>query len=460
MSGEDDGKALQEALEVIKEQRRIIEALKREIAELKKQLEAARRAGKRQAGPFSRAELKPNPKPPGRKAGHPAAHRPVPERVDRTLRARLPILCQCGGCIKHADTQAQYQIDMPVPVPVQTTRFDVEIGHCLRCGKRHQGRHVEQTSDALGSAAVQMGPGLMGVASLLKHKHGLSYGAIGQLLEGLTGQRFARSSYVRADTRLAERLLGTYTRMVLQLKSGAVAYVDETGWRVGGAPAWLWVLANDAITVYAIEDSRGHEVIKDLLGSDFAGVLKADCFMAYDSKALAGIEHSKCLGHLIRRSREIEDSKSGRAVAFSRQVTVLLRTALRLRERRGQMSEHGAKVARGRLEAALDRLLAGSYSDPDNVRFARLLRRHRRSLFNFLDGPDVEATNNTAEREIRQAVIIRKTNGCNRTATGKCNHAVLASVIRSCFRLKRDFVRYVLSLLRQRGPAVLDFAVP
>lgn len=199
MSGEDESKALQEALEVIKEQRRIIEALKHEIAELKKQLEAARRAGKRQAGPFSRAELKPNPKPPSRKAGHPAAHRPVPEQVDRTLRARLPIQCECGGCIKHADTQAQYQIDMPVRVPAQTTRFDVEIGHCMRCGKWHQGRHAEHTSDALGSAAVQMGPGLIGVASLLKHKHGLSYGAIGKLLEGLTGQRFARSSYVRAE---------------------------------------------------------------------------------------------------------------------------------------------------------------------------------------------------------------------------------------------------------------------
>lgn len=103
-------------------------------------------------------------------------------------------------------------------------------------------------------------------------------------------------------------------------------------------------------------------------------------------------------------------------MAFSRQVTVLLSAALRLRERREQMSEHGAKVARGRLEAALDRLLAGGYSDPDNMRFAKLLRRHRDSLFNFLDGPGVEPTNNTAEREIRQAVIIRKTNRCNRWA--------------------------------------------
>lgn len=55
-------------------------------------------------------------------------------------------------------------------------------------------------------------------------------------------------------------------------------------------------MANDAITMYAIEDSRGHEEVKNLLGSGFAGVLQADCFTAYDSKALAGIEHSKCLG--------------------------------------------------------------------------------------------------------------------------------------------------------------------
>ena len=452
---------LEAALERIKRLERVIEELQKKVAELSKELEAARRAGKRQAGPFARTQVKANPKKPGQKAGHAAVHRAIPEQIDRRLRARLAATCECGGCILHEEMQAQYQIDIPMPVPVKTMQFDIEIGHCMKCRKRHQGRHPEQTSNALGAAAVQMGPGLMGLASLLKHKYGVSYGAISGLIDGLTGQRFARSAYCHADTRLAERLLGTYARMILKLKRSAVVYADETGWRVGGHPAWLWVFASDEITVYAIEDSRSHEVIKQMLGGEFAGVLKADCFMAYDSKALAGIEHSKCLGHLIRRSREIEDDKAGkrgRAASFSRQVTVLLRAALRLGDRREAMSAHGLLVARGRLEAALDRLLAGSYSDPDNAKFAKLLRKQRQRLFNFLDGPGVEATNNTAEREIRQSVIIRKTNGCNRTPTGQRNHAVLASIIRSCFRQQRDFIRYMLALLRQPGPAVLDFA--
>ena len=102
-------------------------------------------------------------------------------------------------------------------------------------------------------------------------------------------------------------------------------------------------------------------------------------------------------------------------------------------------------------KATLDRLLAGGYSDPDYARFVKLLRRHRDNLLDFMDRPGIEATNNTVGRKIRQAVIIRKTHGFNRTVTDKRNHAVLASTIRPCFRLKRDFVRYVLSLLRQRG---------
>lgn len=107
----------------------------------------------------------------------------------------------------------------------------------------------------------------------------------------------------------------------------------------------------------------------------------------------------------------------------------------------------------------MDCLLEGSYSDEDNARLARLLTRHRNQLFNFLDKPSCDATNNAAERAIRPAVIIRKTNGCNRTDAGKTTHAVIGSVLRTCIKQKRDFCAYVANLLRTSGHAVLDFAL-
>ncbi len=70
-----------------------LEQLEAEIQRLKELLEAAQRQGKRQATPFSRGEPRAAPKKPGRKVGHPATHRPAPDKVDRVEEAPLPGIC-------------------------------------------------------------------------------------------------------------------------------------------------------------------------------------------------------------------------------------------------------------------------------------------------------------------------------------------------------------------------------
>ena len=50
-------------------------------------------------------------------------------------------------------------------------RFDIEVGHCSQCRRRVQGRHALQTSDALGAARAQLGPGVVALVVEL-HTHG------------------------------------------------------------------------------------------------------------------------------------------------------------------------------------------------------------------------------------------------------------------------------------------------
>src|SRR5436190_19996065 len=120
--------------------------LKQEIKRLRKELEAALRASKRQAAPHSRGELKPNPKPLGRKAGRaygPRACRPLPPRVDEGFHVPLPARCpRCGGGVEVAHTAPQYQEEIVRRTMVR--RFDIAVGRCRRCGRRVQGRHPLQ----------------------------------------------------------------------------------------------------------------------------------------------------------------------------------------------------------------------------------------------------------------------------------------------------------------------------
>src|SRR5262245_60974353 len=85
-------------------QRRVYD-LQAENERLRRQLDAALRAGKRQAGPFAKGEPKANPRKPGRKPGKDygtKAHRqpPSPGQIDEVHEAPLPEVCPgCGGTL-------------------------------------------------------------------------------------------------------------------------------------------------------------------------------------------------------------------------------------------------------------------------------------------------------------------------------------------------------------------------
>jgi transposase len=447
-----------ELLDQNRRQARLIEELRAEVERLKAELEQSQRAGKRQAAPFSKGAPKAQPKRPGRKPGHPPSHRPppTPEQVDRTVAVPLPAECpECHAPLDDVPVTVhdQYQIDLPAPKPV-ITRFRVPVARCPACFRRVQGRHPEQTSDALGAAAVQFGPRLLGCAADLKHRVGTPFRKCAAVLATLTGLVVSAAALVRGSQRLARRAGPSSAALIEAARQSAVQHVDETGWKIGGRSAWLWVFADAHATLYRIRHSRGHEVVVEVLGEDYDGVLVSDCFLAYDPLRFT---KSKCAAHLLKRCSEVEQAKTRGAVRFSRRVAALLRAAMALKRRRGTIGNHGFAVLRGKLHAELDRLLAGTYTDPDNARLAKLLRKHRASVLAFLDHDGVDATNNLAEREVRPAVIARQVSAGNRTETGAEAHAVLASVLRTLCRQGRPILDGLTDLLRHGPGHVLEF---
>ena len=328
---------------------------------LKAELEQSRRAGERQAAPVSKGSPKAAPKRPGRKPGHPPSHRaaPSPEQVDRIIEVPLPPDCpESRTPLGEAPvtTHDQYQIDLPEPKPV-ITRFRVPVARCPACLRRVQGRHPEQTSNALGSAAVQFGPRLLGFAADLKHRLGVSYRKCSSVFLMLTGVVIASAALVRSGHRLRKLAQPSYDRLVEAAKTDAVQHVDETGWKIGGRSAWLWVFADEHATLYRIRKSRAHNVVVVVLGEAFAGVLVSDCFLAYDPLPFA---KQKCLAHVQKTCRDLEAAKTRGAVRFSRRVAALLRKAMALKRRRGTIGDPGYAVLRGKVHAELDRLLAGT----------------------------------------------------------------------------------------------------
>ena len=448
---------LERAQRQIERQQREIEKLKQQIEQLRKELEAARRARKRQAAPFSRGEPKADPKRPGRKSGERYGkhrRRAVPASVEETYRAPLPERCDCGGRIGREETKPQYQEEI-VRRKIGR-RFDVEIGRCARCGKRWQGRHPWQSSDALDAAQVQLGPEALVLAAHLNKKMGLSLGHTAEVLEVGYGLSVSRGGLCRALGRLGRKAEPTYEALTLAVPQSLVIWMDETGWKVAARLQWLWVAVSREVTVYKILPGRGWEQAVELVGADYAGCLEHDGWVVYErfQEAL----HQSCLEHILRRCRELVAVSSPAAARFPLAVQGVLAKSLELRDRyeTGEIGEHGLWSAAGRLEAQLGRLLDRPWRTPANRRLAAHLGRQEPHLFTFLHCPGVEATNNRAERALRPAVMARKLWGGNRTATGARTQQILASILATCRQQGKDAFGRIVGLLRAPRAEILD----
>jgi transposase len=438
--------------------RRETERLKQETERLRRELEAALRASKRQAAPHSRGNPKVSPERPGRKPGLGYGHqacRPIPAQVDEQIAVPLPEHCpHCGGGVEPESRQSQYQEEIVRRTIVR--RFDIAIGRCHDCGRRVQGRHPLQTSDAVGVGNVQLGPEALTLAAIVNKQMGLSLGHTRQVLSYGFGLEVSRGGLYRALARMAGRAEPTYNGLVETARQAPVNGMDETGWKVGGRLQWLHVAVSTQVTVYAILPGRGYDQSVKLLGAEYDGFLNHDGWMPYYRFLFAF--HQSCLSHLLNRCREMALIASPSAQSFPRAIEDLLKTSLKLRDRyeRGEVSERGLSIATGKLEAKLDRMLEPRRRNAANRRLARHLQHERLWLFTFLHCPGLDATNNAAERAIRGMVIARKVWGGNRTWEGACTQQILVSVLRTCWQQGKDAFTRCAMLLRAPRNAILD----
>lgn len=97
---------------------------------------------------------------------------------------------------------------------------------------------------------------------------------------------------------------------------------------------------------------------------------------------------------------------------------------------------------RGALEQKTQELLSTPRQGLEE-KVRRRLHKQRDHLLTFLDHPEVDATNNLAERQLRPAVIARKLSCGNKTARGARTWEVLASLAATCAQRRESFAKLV-----------------
>jgi hypothetical protein len=323
-----------------------------------------------------------------------------------------------------------------------------------------RGHHPDLGPDQYGATAHRLGARVRAAAHLLHYGVGIPVRKVPAVLHALTGVRLTQGALTRDALQHAEGPLGTaYEGLRASMPEAPVVHTDDTGWRVGGEPAYLMVFETGGATVYHIRPRHRHEEVQEVIPADYDGVMVTDRGRSYDAQAFDGVLQQQCLAHIQRSISEVLETKVGRARDFGEQLRGLLQEALALWHayRDGQRTDYKVNVEALQEEITYQ-LRHRSLKDPDNQRLLNELGWHhdRGNLVRFLVDPRVEPTNNRAERALRPAVIARKVSQCSKNDRGAGAFAVFTSVIRTL--MKTDTASVVDTLSQLLHPPQLQCA--
>jgi transposase len=444
----------EELIDVIVDQHRLIERLQADVDQLKKRSSAA---------PFSKGARKPSPKPPGRKPGQGYFRfRKEPEQAKKQEATVVPVAAGgcpcCGGALDEARQEIVSTTDIPAELVPEVRLYAVEVRRCQGCGKSVRGRHPDIAPGQQGATAHRVGPRVKALAHILHYVHGVPVRKTAEIVEQLTGVRLTQSAITQDAAKQTEGPVGErYSELRESVKQQAVVHTDDTGWRVGGAPAYLMAFVNQALSVYQVRPRHRNEEVRELIPADFQGVMICDRGPSYDARQLEEVAQQKCLSHLIRNAKAVEETKTGSARQFSRHLKELLQQALALSAKK---NESEAADYTKQVEELSDQLTIHlrdrTLRDEDNQRLLNGVgaQHDKARVLSFLTRAGVEPTNNRAERDLRPAVIARKVSHCSRNERGARAFEAFTSVLQTIRKTNpSEMVAALVKLISPPAPA-------
>ena len=422
--------------------------------QLQEKLDEQARAAARQAAPFRRRESRKVPdgskKRPGRPKGHLGVHRPVPDHVDDHAEVPLAGCPTCGGPVTAVEPIEQFIEEIP-PIRPRVTHLITYRGVCPACGEVHSS-HPLQTSMATGAAKAQLGPRAHALAAALNKQFGLTMRKACRVLQLFAGLTLSPGGLAQAVQRAAEKVLPAFDSLVTDVRAADAVFADETSWYVGAPGYWLWTFTTADATVYHVDESRGRQVVLDMLGEDFAGILVSDCLASYE-----GLPYRmhKCIAHHQRAIAEARARPGTKDPGHLDEWKLLFTMVNALWKHREALGEGEFTRQRGFLESWLDRMLAEPRTQPGDVAIQKRIGKRRGVVLGCLDDPAAEPTNNRAERSLRDpGVIARKVSCGNKTEAGKTAWERLVSLAMTCQQRGHDFVSWLAGCLPLDASAV------
>jgi transposase len=428
------------------------------VAQLQAQLAAARKDSSTSSKPPSSDIVKPpKPQPPpgqdkcqrGGQPGHSKHERPLlpPALLTAPPHDHVPELCpDCGRGLRPAgdDVRVVQQVEIAA-VPILIEEHRSHPGWCPHCCKVHYA-----ALPAVVESGGLAGPRLTTLIAYLKGACHASYGTIRKFLRDVLQVTISRGQLAKIIGKVSAALEQPYQGLLHDLPLQALLNVDETGHKRNGERWWTWCFRASLYTLFKIDPTRSADVLIEVLGKEFKGVLGCDYYGAYRRYLREfGVLVQFCLAHLIRDVKFLLTLPGAAVRVYGERLREALRGLFAVIHRREGLS---AGAFRTQLEAARQAVLrAGTTDVPESKHcrnLAKRLEKHGDSYFRFLTTPGVEPTNNLAEQAIRFVVIDRLVTQGTRSEAGNRWCERIWTVIATCAQQGRSVFDYLYAAVQ------------
>ena len=246
-------------------------------------------------------------KPKGAQVGHPDQQRPLlpPEQVTEI------VVCHPRRC---PECQTTLTPNLPDALP-PGRRQVVELPPITACVTEYQCRtvscpHCQQLvigvlpPDAPPGA---FGPRLTALIGLLHGRYRHSTRETLAFLEEVCGISVSVGSVVGSYARVSDALAPSDAAIQERIQADVRLWVDETSWREGTQPAWLWVAVSPQASCFRIDRSHGQGVLRELIGAEYDGVVHSDRASIYH--LLPNQQRQLCWAHIVRNLQGLVDQQ-------------------------------------------------------------------------------------------------------------------------------------------------------
>lgn len=393
----------------------------------------------------------------GGQPGHPGKHRPMVADPDRTIE-HWP--AACGDCGEPIGADGRVQAGEPVCHQVSEIVVRTEVTEHRRMRVRCRCGRCTLAELPAGVPAGAFGPQVAAAAATLTAAR-VSRRETARLLTDLCGLKISAASVEALLKQASDTLEDPYIEVLSAADSSAVRGADETSWQRAGKTRWLSVATTERAALFQIAERRDRDSAKALLGEQPQGVIVSDRYAVY--LFIDDSQRQYCLAHLLRDFSALGE-RTGAPGRLGRKLGCELSTVFATLNAPGRdltdLTALAADLTPQR-DRVHDLLTTGSRSrDPKTRRFCAGLLEHEAALWTFARVPGVPATNNTAERALRHAVIWRKSSYGTQTDHGDRLVERLLTLRETCRlqgRRLHDYLSTAITadLHRQPIPALL-----